>query len=209
MPFEFAERQRVLLEYQADRFQVELCRQVGHRKIFLIELAFRIGFFGVAPEHIVVELAKRIDVPPQIHVHERHQLQETGIHLAQRAGVACRNDTDQILLEPGDRLCRRQLVHCRGAHTAVDRSRHQRQAERCGSMAVLRHDRDRGQGGDAGLADRHDVRTRSQDAQKRDQVLDIFVQAETPVGQRHVAGIVPVGDVDVLIGQHGTHRFAQ
>jgi len=40
-------------------------------------------------------------------------------------------------------------------------------------------------------------------------VIDIFVQAEPAVIDRHVAGIVPVGQIDVVIGQQGLHGAAQ
>ena len=76
-------------------------------------------------------------------------------------------------------------------------------------MPVFRHHRHRGKGRDARLADRHHVRARPDGVQESDQVFDVFVQPEAPVGQGHVAGVMPVGDVDVVVGQHGTHRFAQ
>jgi hypothetical protein len=44
---------------------------------------------------------------------------------------------------------------------------------------------------------------------ERHQVLDIFVEAEAPGREGHVAGIAPVGDIDVAIGQHGLHGGAQ
>ena len=40
-------------------------------------------------------------------------------------------------------------------------------------------------------------------------MADIVVEAEAAVRGRHVARIVPVGDVDVVLGQHGAHGGAQ
>ncbi len=40
-------------------------------------------------------------------------------------------------------------------------------------------------------------------------MLDIFIEAEAAVPDRHVARIGPVGDVDVVIGQQHAHRVAQ
>ena len=40
-------------------------------------------------------------------------------------------------------------------------------------------------------------------------MIDIFIDAEAARDQRNVAGIVPVGDVNVVIGQHGAHRRPQ
>jgi hypothetical protein len=53
------------------------------------------------------------------------------------------------------------------------------------------------------------VGARTDRLQKADQVLDIVVKAEPPIQQGHVAHVVPVGDVDVVLGQHGAHRAAQ
>ena len=40
-------------------------------------------------------------------------------------------------------------------------------------------------------------------------MLDIFVEAEAAVGEAGLARIVPVGDVDVVLGQEHFHRVAQ
>ena len=40
-------------------------------------------------------------------------------------------------------------------------------------------------------------------------MIDIFVEAEPARGQRHVARIVPIGDVDIVVGQHGAHGRPQ
>ena len=40
-------------------------------------------------------------------------------------------------------------------------------------------------------------------------MIDVFVEAEPAGGQRHVARVVPIGDVDVVLGQHGAHGAAQ
>ena len=45
--------------------------------------------------------------------------------------------------------------------------------------------------------------------QDRDHVVDIIVEIETAFRQRHHAGIDPVGDIDVVIGQERFHRAAQ
>jgi hypothetical protein len=40
-------------------------------------------------------------------------------------------------------------------------------------------------------------------------VLDVFVQTESAMRRRNVPHIVPIGNVDVVLGQHGTHGAAQ
>jgi hypothetical protein len=41
------------------------------------------------------------------------------------------------------------------------------------------------------------------------QVLGVFVEAELSLIGRNVAGVVPVGDVDVVVLQQGFHGAAQ
>ena len=53
------------------------------------------------------------------------------------------------------------------------------------------------------------MRARPHDLEEADQVADIFVEAEAAVLGRNVARIVPVGDVDVMFGEHGAHGGAQ
>ena len=54
---ELAERQRVLLEHEAHRFQEELRRQVGDGELFLVEARTAFAFLEVAVHQVVVELA--------------------------------------------------------------------------------------------------------------------------------------------------------
>ena len=91
----------------------------------------------------------------------------------------------------------------------VDRPGHQRHAARLRRIAVLRHDGGRDQRGDAGLADRDDVRARPQHFEKFDQMADVVVESERAVLDRNVAHVVPVGDVDVVLRQHRAHGRAQ
>ena len=76
-------------------------------------------------------------------------------------------------------------------------------------MIVLRHDGRGGERRHRRLADRHHVRARAQLIEKIDQVLGIFVEAEPALIERNVAGVMPVGDVNVVILQQGFHRAAQ
>jgi hypothetical protein len=45
--------------------------------------------------------------------------------------------------------------------------------------------------------------------QEADHVAGIFVEAEAAVRDRNIARIVPIGNVDVMFGQHGAHGGAQ
>ena len=46
-------------------------------------------------------------------------------------------------------------------------------------------------------------------SQEVDEMLDIFVETEPAMRRGDVADVVPIGDVDVMLGQHGAHRGAQ
>ncbi len=148
-------------------------------------------------------------MPLEVHVHERAELHEPGVDRAQRARVARRDDRDQVALEPLDRLRGRERVDRGRADPAVDRAGHQGQAARHRRVAVLGHQRGGGERRDARLADRHQVRARPHRLEEGHDVLDVLVEAEPPGGERHVARVVPVGDEDVVVGEHRLNGVAQ
>jgi signal transduction histidine kinase len=59
------------------------------------------------------------------------------------------------------------------------------------------------------VADRDDMGAGAHHLEELDQVLDIFVEAEAAVPDADIAGIGPVGDVDVMVGQQDPHGIAQ
>jgi len=66
-----------------------------------------------------------------------------------------------------------------------------------------------GEHGDAGLTHADDVGTRPQYLQKGDDVIDKIVEPERAVLEADIASIVPVGDIDVMIGEEHLRRPAQ
>jgi hypothetical protein len=66
-----------------------------------------------------------------------------------------------------------------------------------------------GQNGRAGLAHGHDVEARSELPHEGHHVVDVILQRKGPAGERHVARIAPIGDVDVEGLEQGVHRAAQ
>ncbi len=68
--------------------------------------------------------------------------------------------------------------------------------------------RDRGQHGHGGLADGDDVGVRTEVPERLHDVLDVLVQPERPVLDRDVAGVVPVDDVHVVVGEQRADRRA-
>ena len=63
--------------------------------------------------------------------------------------------------------------------------------------------------GGTGLADGHDVGARAHRLQHLLDVVDVVVEIEPPLQDRHLAGVHPVGDVDLVVLQEGLDRAAQ
>ncbi len=148
-------------------------------------------------------------MPLEIHAHEGEKLDKARVDPAQSAGKAQRHEGDQRALEPLDRAAHGQFIDLGRVDTRIDRPRHEREARRLGRVAVLGHQRGGRQGGDSGLAYGHQVCAPAEGAQEGDQVLHKLVEAESPGQQRDIARVVPVGNVDVMVGQHSLHGPAQ
>ena len=151
----------------------------------------------------------RLHVAVEVHGHEGGELQEAGIDAPHGTAIAEGHGGDQVALEPRDRVARRELVHFCRIDPRVDGPGHQRHAARLGPMTPLSHDGDGGEHGDAGLAHRDDVGLGSHRLEEPDDVGDVVVEPEPPGGERHVARIVPVGQVHVVIREHGADGGAQ
>jgi hypothetical protein len=123
----------------------------------------------------------------EVHAHECHELQKSRIDAAQRAGVTQRHGTDQVLLEPADRLVGRELVDPGRGDPAIDRCRHQGETGGGRGMVVLGHERYGSERCDARLADRHQVSARPDHPEKPHQVVDVLVEAKAARGDRHIA----------------------
>ncbi len=150
-----------------------------------------------------------VHVPRGVHRHERRDLHEAGIDPPPGAGMAARHGGDQVLLEPVDRAGRGELVDLGRVDPGVDRAGHQGHARRMRRVAALGHHGGGRQRLHAGLAHRHHVGARAHRLEELHQVGDVVVEPEAAGAHRHVAGVVPVGDVDVVIGQQGAHGAAQ
>ena len=79
----------------------------------------------------------------------------------------------------------------------------------CAGLSRLGHDGSGGQHLHARLADGDDVRAGAHLLQPIDEMGDIVVEAEAAVRGADIAGIVPVGDADIVLRQHGAHQAAQ
>ena len=105
-----------------------------------------------------------------------------------------------------------EFVRLLGVARGVHRRAHQHHRRRPAGVARRRHQAGRGHHRDAGLADRHHgdpVAVLREMLDHLDQVVGVVVEVEITVAQRNVARVDPVGDVDVVLGQHVGDRAAQ
>ena len=103
----------------------------------------------------------------------------------------------------------REAVDLGRALARVDRAGHEDHRARHGRVVRRFHQRDRGKHRDGRLADRHDVHVSTKKPNKLNDVVDIVVEVERSVGARHEARVLPLGDIDVVIGKEVAHRAAQ
>ena len=207
--FEDAARQMIFLEHLLHRLQIEFGRQVGDREILVIEFAVGVGLVVFALHDMPEQVEMGAHVTRQVHRHEGGELDEAGIDMPPGAGIAGRHGSDQVGLEPVQRLGIGQLVDLGGIDTGVHRARHQGHGSGNGLVLVHRHGRHRHQQRGTGLANRDGVGTGADLFQEADQVIDILVGAEAARLQRHIAAALPVGDVDIMVRQHGLGGLAQ
>ncbi len=76
-------------------------------------------------------------------------------------------------------------------------------------VTVRFHERDGRKNGDGGLAHAHDVHIALVHVEQLDQVVDVVVEVEGALHQRHHARVDPVGDIDIVAREHGLDRAAQ
>ena len=81
--------------------------------------------------------------------------------------------------------------------------------QRHGGIAFRLHQRGGGEHRHGGLAHREHVHVAAEEAEHVDHRVDVVVEIERAGRQRHVARILPVGDVDLVIGQERLDGAAQ
>ena len=160
--------------------------------------------------HQMLELAHvGVDVPVEVHADERGELQEARIDPAHRARIGEGHRRDDVLAEPHHRVAHRQIIGRGRADARVDRAAHQGDRLRLARVLVGGHQRGRRHHRHRRLADRDDMDVRPEIAAELHDVVDVVVEIEVALGERHLAGVGPVGDVHVVIGQQRLDRAAQ
>ncbi|MDT4835658.1 hypothetical protein FQZ97_693310 [compost metagenome] len=200
-----------VLEHGADGLEVVVRVHVEHGVVLVVELAVGFGAGVVTLDQVLEVVVVAAGVAVGVHGHEARVLQEARIDLAARAREALRHAVDHVVLEPLEALVGREVVHGRGRFARVDRAAHHghREGQRLAAAGHERHGRQHRHGG---LAHAHHVAVAVLGLQAADELLhvvDVVVEVELTVGQRHQARVLPVGDVDLVVLQHGAHGVAQ
>jgi hypothetical protein len=146
-----------------------------------------------------------------VHGHEAGVLQEAGVHAAAFTREALRHAVDHVVLEPLVALVHREVVDRGGRLAGVDGAAHHGQRERQ-RLAAAGHERHGRQHRHGGLAHADHVAVAVLGLQQADELLhvvDVVVEVELAFGHRHQARVLPVGDVDLVVLQHGAHGVAQ
>ena len=116
---------------------------------------------------------------------------------------------DHILGEPGGALFLRQLVAGSGIAARIDGATCQDHALWRVLVVAGIHQRHRGHDRNRGLAHGHDINVAAQDLEHFDDVIDIILKIEFSHRQGNGAGIGPVGNVNIEVGQQGLDGAAQ
>ena len=210
--------QRMILEHDTDRLEIEFRRHVADRPIFFVKILRQIGAVIIALNEVFEHLVMRHHVAAEVHRHETRELQESGIHPPPRADIGRRDRRNHILAEPAVRPLGRQRVDGGWGLARVDRSAHH--GQRLGPIRILvgAHHASRGVTGYGRLAHREHVRTLAfhvavaalpDHFEEFDDVIDIIFEIESAVAERHLLRIAPVGDVHVRHRQHPLDRTAK
>ena len=101
------------------------------------------------------------------------------------------------------------FVDRRRIHPRVDRPAHQHHGMGYVGIVLGLHARDRREHRHRGLAHRYDVGVAAEQMQDRDQIVDVVVEIEAALRNRHHARVDPLGDVDVVVGQEALDGAAQ
>ena len=156
-------------------------------------------------EHVLL----RLHVPIEVHGHEAGQLQEARIDLPSPTQARPGHVGDDVAAEPvGAALLGKRVDH--GAVDArVDRAAGQHERQRHGGIVFRFHQRRGSQHRHGRLADGKYMHVAAEESEHGDHGVDVVVEVEAAGGQRHVARILPVRDVDLVLGQERLDGAAQ
>ena len=144
-----------------------------------------------------------------VHRDERSQLQKARIDLAANACVFKANALDHCLfqLAHGDRMAK--VGHFGRGSAGVNGTTDQGEGLWLRLRVQLRQIGGRGQGQGNRLANGDHVDVAAQVFHEINEVEGVILNVEFAFADRNVAGVVPIGGVNLAIGQEAHHGFAQ
>ena len=146
-----------------------------------------------------------------VHRHKAGVLQKARVNTPASARKAVRHRENDVFLEPLIAARRGQVVHLGRRAARIDRAAHHRHRQRRG-FAASGHQGHGRQHRHRGLTDADYVAVAVLALQMADKflnVVDVVVEVKFTLGQWHQTCIGPVGDVDLVVFEHGAHRIAQ
>ncbi|MNV28879.1 hypothetical protein D3C71_1200840 [compost metagenome] len=203
--------QFVVLENGLDGFQVVIGVHVEHGVVLVVELAVGLGAGVVALDQVLEVVIVAAGVAVRVHGHKAGVLQKTRVHAPSCAGEVLGHAVDHVVLEPLKATVRRQVVHRSRGFAGVDGAAHHGHRQRRG-FATAGHQGHGCQHGHGGLAHADDMAVAIDALQVADELLHVIhvvVEVELTLGQGDQPGILPVGDVDLVVLEHGAHGVAQ
>ena len=204
---EFALGQQMALKNRIDGLQVEFRGHIAHRAIFVIELLVPIRTFTITFHKVREHRPMAHHMIAQVHRHKARKLQKARIYAAASTFVIRRDRGDYILHEPFVRPLGCVIVHCRWRFARINRPAHHRQRARTQRMLLRRHNRRSGIGRNRWLADREHMRAApsriwAKKFQPLNQIINIGFKVEPATRQRHIARVLPIGDIDIIRAHH-------
>ena len=203
--------QAIFLEHGTDGFQIVVRVHVQDGVVLVVELAVRFGAGVVALDQVLEVVVMADHVAVRVHGDKAGVLQKAGVHTATCAGEAVGHRVDDVVLKPLVTALGGQVVHCGGGAARVNRASHHGHGQGC-LLAPAGHERYRRQHWHRGLTHAYHMTVAILGLQVADELLHVVhvvVEVELALGQGHQTGVLPVGDIDLVVLQHGAHRIAQ
>ena len=200
-----------VLEHRLDGLEVIVGVHVEHGVVLVVELAMRLGAVVVTLDQVIEIVVMAVGVAVRVHRDEAGMLQETWIDPAAGPREVVRHPVDHVVLEPLEGAVHREVVDLGRRLARIDGAAHHGHRQRR-LLAAAGHQRDGGQRRHGRLADADDMAVVVAALQVVDEVLqvvDVVVEVELALGQRHQARVLPLGDVDLVVLEHGAHGLAQ
>ncbi len=201
----------VVLEDRLDGLEVVIRVHVEHGVVLVVELAVGLGARIVALDQVLEVVVVALGVAVRVHGHEARVLKEARVHAAPGTRETVRHAVDDVVLEPLEAALGGEVVHRRGGFARVDRAAHHGHGQGR-LLAATGHEGDGREHRHRGLAHAHHVAVAVAGLQQADEflhVVHVVVEVELAFRQGHEAGVLPVGDEDLVALQHGAHGVAQ